>query len=70
MTRSLIVLVALAAAAIAGVLGYLGASGRLSSARNTELEAIAVYTQFLERVRAERQQRPAIDASLRAVARP
>lgn len=61
-------LLVLLAAAVAGLLGYLGASGRLSSARASELEAIGIYTEFLERVRAERQKRPAIDARLREVA--
>lgn len=57
-----------AATVLAGVLGYLGASGRLTAARATQLEAIDVFVPYLERVRAEREQRPALDGKLRAVA--
>ncbi len=52
---------------LAGTLSFLIASGRLGSARSAQLEAIGVYSDFLGRVRAERQQRPALDAKLRAV---
>lgn len=52
----------------AGVLGYFWASGRIDSSRRAELEAIEVYSDFLARVRAERQQRPALDAKLKGVA--
>ena len=68
MNRKVLILGVAGACVVAGALGYLASSGRLSSVRSKELAAIDVYTSFLERVRAERQRRPAIDARLRSVA--
>jgi len=68
MTRTMIIGIVALVCVVAGTLGYFAASGRLSSVRGAQFEAITIYTRFLERVRAERQQRPALDARLRGVA--
>ncbi|MBX3354180.1 MAG: hypothetical protein KF724_00600 [Phycisphaeraceae bacterium] len=68
MRRSLIIGAVVAGSLVAGALGYMGASGRLSNARTQELERIGRFIDFLERVRAERQARPAVDARIKSVA--
>lgn len=68
MKRSVVIGAVIAASAVAVALGYLGASGRLTGARSEQLARIDLFSGFLERVRAERQARPAVDARIRKVA--
>lgn len=57
-----------AAALVAGTLGYLAGEGRFGSERGAALKEIDTYVAVLTKARTDRDNRPAMDAKLQAVA--